>query len=67
MLKEFKGYEHLGHLGKGRIAEQQGDLDRAIAIYNNFLMVSAEDPNLVQARTEMEAKILNLKANFQEK
>ncbi len=62
VLKEIKGYEHLAYVGKGRIQEAQGNPDKAIAIYNNFLLAVGDDPTFSQAKGEIDAKIARLKA-----
>lgn len=62
LLKEEKGYQHIAYLGKGRIEEAQGNVEKAIAVYNNFLLAVGDDPSFSKARTEIDAKIARLKA-----
>lgn len=61
-LKEIEGYAPIGYIGLGRLEEVQGNLDKAIAILNNFVLSVAEDPAFAQSRSEVEAKIARLKA-----
>ncbi|OGR19469.1 MAG: hypothetical protein A2X81_05070 [Desulfobacterales bacterium GWB2_56_26] len=61
-LKNFKGFEHIAHTGMGRIEEMQGNIDKAIAVYNNFLMSIGDDPSFAQAKEEVENKVARLKA-----
>jgi predicted negative regulator of RcsB-dependent stress response len=62
LLKNIKGFEHIGYAGMGRIEESQGNIDKAIAIHNNFLLSIGDDPSFAQAREEITAKIARLKA-----
>lgn len=62
LLKSIKGFEHIGYAGMGRIEESQGNIDKAIAIHNNFLLSIGDDPSFAQAREEITAKIARLKA-----
>lgn len=61
-LKGIKGYEHIAYLGRGRLEEAKGDMETAIAVYNNFLLQAGDDPSFAQARVEIEAKIARVKA-----
>lgn len=61
LLKNFKGYEHIGYTGMGRLEEAQGNNDKAIAIYNNFVLTIGDDPSFSQAKVEIDAKIARLK------
>lgn len=61
LLKEEKGYQHIAFLGKGRIEEAQGHFNKAVAVYNNFLLAVGDDPSFSKARTEIDAKIARLK------
>ena len=45
-----------------RIEEVQGNTDKAIAVYNNFLLSAGDDPSQAQARVVVEEKIARLKA-----
>jgi predicted negative regulator of RcsB-dependent stress response len=61
-LKNYKGFEQFGYDGMERIEEMQGNIDKAIAIYNNFLVGIGSDPSLAQAKEQVENKIARLKA-----
>lgn len=61
-LKEFKGFEYIGFSGMGRLEEAQGKIDKAIAIYNNFVLFAGDDPSLSQSLMEIDSKIARLKA-----
>lgn len=62
LLKGIKGFEYLGYAGMGRLEEAQGNADKAIAVYNNFLLTIADDPAFAQPRIDIEAKVSRLKA-----
>ncbi len=62
VLKDINGYGPIGYIGLGRLEEVQGNIDKAIAILNNFVLSAAEDPAFTQSRSEIEAKIARLKA-----
>lgn len=62
LLKEINGYTQISYTGLGRIEEMQGNLDKAIATYNNFLLTVGDDPAMAQARTQFEERIARLKA-----
>ena len=62
LLKDIKGYENIAYIGLGRLEEAQGNADKAISIYNNFILYMGDDPSFSQARTEINAKIGRLKA-----
>lgn len=62
ILKEFKGFEPVGYTGLGRLEEVQGNIDKAIAVLNNFVLSAGDDPAFTQSRAEIEAKIARLKA-----
>jgi predicted negative regulator of RcsB-dependent stress response len=64
LLKGFKGYEHIAYSGMGRLEEVQGNIDKAIAIYNNFLLAIGTDPSLAQAKDQIDGKIARLKARL---
>ena len=48
LLKNIKGYEQIAYAGMGRIEESQGHIDKAIAIYNDFLLFMGEDAAFAQ-------------------
>ncbi|KJR98070.1 MAG: hypothetical protein VR65_21410 [Desulfobulbaceae bacterium BRH_c16a] len=62
LLKAYKGFEHIAYSGMARIEEMQGNIDKAIAIHNNFLLTIGDDPSFAQAQEEISAKIARLKA-----
>lgn len=62
LLKDFKGFEQIGYTGMGRIEEALGNNEKAIAIYNNFLLSMDDDPAFSQVQAEINAKIARLKA-----
>ncbi|SDP04744.1 tetratricopeptide repeat protein [Desulforhopalus singaporensis] len=62
MLQEITGYKLIAYLGKGRVEEEQGNLEQAIAIYNNFLLDVGDDPEFSQAKTEIETRMAHVKA-----
>ncbi len=62
LLKDIKGYENIAYVGMGRLEEAQGNIDKAISIYNNFILYMGDDPSFTQARSEINAKIARLKA-----
>jgi len=62
LLKEIKGFESIGYIGLGRIEESQGNIDKAIAILNNFVLSATDNPSFSQSRKEIEAKVARLKA-----
>lgn len=61
-LKVFKGYEHIAYTSIGRLEEVQGNTEKAIAVYNNFILIIGDDPSLAQAKEQIEGKIARLKA-----
>jgi len=63
-LKEIEGYEQIGYVGLARVQEVQGNLDKASALYNNFLLSLGDDPSAAQARKDIEARIARLKAKM---
>lgn len=64
LLKEVKGYEYIAHIGLGRLEEVQGNIDKAIAIYNNFLLSVGEDMSFQQEKMTIDAKIGRLKTQM---
>jgi predicted negative regulator of RcsB-dependent stress response len=65
LLKNFKGYENLAYAGMGRLEEVQGNIDKAIAVYNNFLLSMGDDPATAQSKEQIDGKIARLKARIQ--
>jgi len=61
-LTSIKGYEHIGYTGMSRIQEVQGNIDKAVAILNNYLLSVGDDPSFAQAKAEIDNKIALLKA-----
>jgi predicted negative regulator of RcsB-dependent stress response len=64
VLKDIKGFEQVAYTGMGRIEEAQGNNEKAIAIYNNFLLSLGDDPAISQMQAEINAKIARLKARL---
>jgi len=64
LLKEIKGYDHVGYTGLARIEETQGNFEKAHTIYNNFLLNTGDEPAAAQARSEIEARIAQLKTRM---
>lgn len=62
LLKDIKGYENIAYVSMGRLEEAQGNADKAISIYNNFLLYMGDDPTFSQAKTEINARIARVKA-----
>lgn len=62
LLKNLKGFELIAYTSMARIEEAQGNIEKAIAIYNNFLLQVGDDPSFSQAEEEINAKISRLKA-----
>ncbi len=61
LLKNLKGFELIAYTSMAGIKEAQGDIEQAIAIYNNFLLQMGDDPTFSQAKEEINAKISRLK------
>lgn len=61
-LTHVKGYEQIGYAGMGRIEEAQGNIDKAVAIYNDFLLFMGEDAAFSRDQAEIKAKVARLKA-----
>ncbi len=64
LLKEIPGYEQVGFSGLARIEETQGNFEKALAIFNNFLLNVGDDPSAAQARTEIQPRIARLKGKM---
>lgn len=64
VLKDVKGFEHIAYSGMGRLEEVQGNIEKAIAIYNNFLLSIGDDPSFAQAKAQIDEKIARLKARL---
>lgn len=62
VLKDIAGFAPIGYIGLGRLEEVQGNIDKAIAILNNYVLSAAEENGFAQSRSEIEAKIARLKA-----
>lgn len=63
-LKNVKGYETLAYQGMARLEEAQGNLDKAIAIFNNFLLSIGDDPSLAQVKEQIEGNVARLKSRL---
>ncbi|MDK9707755.1 MAG: tetratricopeptide repeat protein [Desulforhopalus sp.] len=64
ILKGLKGYEHIGYTSMGRLEEVQGNIEKAIAVYNNFLLSLGEDSSKAQSKEQIEGKVARLKARL---
>lgn len=64
ILKGLKGYEHIGYTSMGRLEEVQGNIEKAIAVYNNFLLTLGEDSSKAQSKEQIEGKVARLKARL---
>ena len=62
ILTGFKGYESVAYIGLGRLEETQGNIEKAIAELNNFVLIAGDDASFTQSRNEIQAKIARLKA-----
>jgi tetratricopeptide (TPR) repeat protein len=62
LLKDLKGFELLAYTGMGRIEEAQGNIEKAIAVYNNFLLSMGDDPSFAQTKVAINEQIARLKA-----
>ncbi len=62
LLKNIKGFEQIAYTGMGRIEEAQGNNDKAIAIYNDYLLSLSDDPSYAQAKAMIDERIARLKA-----
>lgn len=62
LLKDIKGYELIGYAGMARLEQEQGNIDKAVTILNNFLLAMADDPGVAQIRQQITARIARLKA-----
>ena len=62
VLKEISGFSEIAYIGLGRLEEMQGNYDKALAFYNNYLLSLGDDPGQSQARVAIEGKIARLKA-----
>lgn len=64
ILKGFKGYEYIAYTGMSRLEEVQGNLEKAIAVYNNFLLSIGNDSSFAQVKEQVDGKIARLKARL---
>lgn len=61
-MQQIEGYQLTGYTGVARIYEAQGDFDKALGIYGQYLTVIGDDAESSNAKTIVEAKIARLKA-----
>lgn len=61
-LIEIEGYQDIGYLGTARIHEQQGNKDKALEVYENYL--ATIEPAAALQRAMIEEKIAGLKASM---
>ena len=62
LLKNIKEYEQIAYAGMGRIEETQGNTDKAIAIYNDYLLFMGQNAAYAADQAEIKAKIARLTA-----
>lgn len=62
LLKNISGYELIGYTGLARLEQEQGNIDKAITVLNNFLLSMGDDPGFARAQQEITARIALLKA-----
>jgi len=62
LLKAITGFEYLGYTGLARIEEAQGNIEKAISIYNNFLLDVGDDQSYAETKADIDNKIARLKA-----
>ncbi len=60
-LVEVEGYQDIGYLGVARIHELQGNTDKALEVYQNYL--ATIDPAAALQRVMVEEKIARIKAS----
>ncbi|MCK9175184.1 MAG: tetratricopeptide repeat protein [Desulforhopalus sp.] len=61
-LQNIVGYEFIGFYGEGRILEEQSQTERALAIYNDYVVTAGDDPNMAQNKQLMQSRIEQIKA-----
>ncbi len=59
-LIEVEGYQDIGYLGTARVHELQGDIDKALELYESYL--ASIDPAAALQRVMVEEKIARIKA-----
>jgi tetratricopeptide (TPR) repeat protein len=62
LLKGIVGFEPIAYAGMARLEETQGNIDKAIAVYNNFLLAMGDNPSFSRIQEEINAQIARLKA-----
>lgn len=60
-LVDIEGYQDIGYLGRARVAELQGDPQKALELYQNYL--ASLDPAAALQRVMVEEKIARIKAS----
>ena len=60
-LVDIEGYQDIGYLGRARVAELQGDTQKALELYQNYL--ATLDPAAAIQRVMVEEKLARIKAN----
>ncbi len=61
-LVDVEGYQDIGYLGTARVHEQQGNKDKALEIYENYL--TTIEPAAALQRAMIEEKIAGIKASM---
>lgn len=62
VLLEIEGYESIGYLGAARVNEMQGNQDKALELYENYL--AGIDAGAVLQKAMVEEKIARIKATL---
>ncbi len=62
ILKDIPGYGYIAYISLARVEEDRGNIDKAITVYNNFILSAGDDPSFSQARDEIKARIARLSA-----
>ena len=61
-LQKINGYEALAYLGEGKILEEKGEATRAIAIYNDYILLAGKETRLAGEVPVFQARVAKLKA-----
>lgn len=60
-LKGVEGYQYTGYSGMARILESQGEIDKAMGIYGQYLTILSSDENSQRQQAIIEERIARLK------
>lgn len=61
-LQQIEGYQLIGYTGVARIYETQGNFEKALGIYGQYLSIIGDDPGQAASRQIAEQRISRLKA-----